>query len=37
LPHKRERGAEQVGYCERPGFRRVGFGDCAGTVLAVRP
>jgi fumarylacetoacetase len=22
------------GYCERPGFRRIGFGECAGTVLA---
>jgi fumarylacetoacetase len=21
------------GYCERSGFRRIGFGDCAGTVL----
>jgi fumarylacetoacetase len=21
------------GYCERPGLRRIGFGDCAGTVL----
>jgi fumarylacetoacetase len=21
------------GHCERPGFRRIGFGDCAGTVL----
>jgi fumarylacetoacetase len=20
-------------HCERPGFRRIGFGDCAGTVL----
>ena len=24
------------GYCERPGLRRIGFGDCAGTVLAPR-
>lgn len=23
------------GWCERPGFRRIGFGDCAGTVLPV--
>ncbi|HXF44574.1 MAG TPA: fumarylacetoacetase, partial [Burkholderiaceae bacterium] len=23
-------------YCERPGFRRIGFGDCAGTVLPAR-
>jgi fumarylacetoacetase len=22
--------------CERPGYRRIGFGDCAGTVLAAR-
>ena len=21
------------GYCERTGFRRIGFGECAGTVL----
>ena len=21
------------GHCERPGFRRIGFGECAGTVL----
>lgn len=21
------------GYCQRAGFRRIGFGDCAGTVL----
>ena len=25
------------GYCERPGVRRIGFGDCSGTVLAARP
>ncbi len=25
------------GYCERPGFRRIGFGTCVGTVLAARP
>ncbi|MEN3278238.1 MAG: fumarylacetoacetase [Massilia sp.] len=24
------------GYCEREGYRRIGFGDCAGTVLPVR-
>jgi fumarylacetoacetase len=24
------------GYCERPGFRRIGFGECAGTVLPAR-
>lgn len=23
-------------HCERPGFRRIGFGDCAGTVLPAR-
>ncbi|MBL8350756.1 MAG: fumarylacetoacetase [Burkholderiaceae bacterium] len=23
-------------HCERPGARRIGFGDCAGTVLAAR-
>jgi fumarylacetoacetase len=23
-------------YCERPGQRRIGFGECAGTVLAAR-
>jgi fumarylacetoacetase len=22
------------GYCEREGFRRIGFGDCRGTVIA---
>ena len=21
------------GFCQRPGYRRIGFGDCAGTVL----
>jgi fumarylacetoacetase len=21
------------GCCERPGFRRIGFGECTGTVL----
>jgi len=21
------------GHCERPGFRRIGFGECAGSVL----
>ncbi len=25
------------GVCERPGARRVGFGQCAGTVLPARP
>ncbi|MBX9816675.1 MAG: fumarylacetoacetase [Burkholderiaceae bacterium] len=25
------------GHCERPGARRIGFGDCRGTVLAARP
>jgi fumarylacetoacetase len=24
------------GHCERPGWRRIGFGDCTGTVLPVR-
>ncbi|MDB5841376.1 MAG: fumarylacetoacetase [Herminiimonas sp.] len=24
------------GYCERPGFRRIGFGECAGTLLPAR-
>jgi fumarylacetoacetase len=24
------------GYCEREGFRRIGFGECRGTVLATR-
>ncbi|TMH29208.1 MAG: fumarylacetoacetase [Betaproteobacteria bacterium] len=24
------------GYCERSGFRRIGFGECAGTVLPAR-
>jgi fumarylacetoacetase len=24
------------GYCERPGFRRIGFGECRGTVLPAR-
>jgi fumarylacetoacetase len=24
------------GYCETEGFRRIGFGDCAGTVLPAR-
>jgi fumarylacetoacetase len=22
------------GYCERPGLRRIGFGECRGTLLA---
>jgi len=25
---------ELVGYCEAPGFRRIGFGACSGTILA---
>ncbi len=24
------------GYCERAGFRRIGFGECVGTVLPAR-
>jgi fumarylacetoacetase len=24
------------GYCERKGARRIGFGECRGTVLAAR-
>lgn len=24
------------GCCERPGFRRIGFGECAGTILPAR-
>jgi fumarylacetoacetase len=24
------------GYCARDGFRRIGFGECRGTVLAAR-
>ena len=24
------------GHCARPGFRRIGFGECAGTVLPAR-
>jgi len=24
-------------YCERPGARRIGFGECRGTVLPARP
>jgi fumarylacetoacetase len=24
------------GWCERAGARRIGFGECAGTVLAPR-
>ena len=24
------------GYCEADGFRRIGFGECAGTVLPAR-
>ncbi|HET9046420.1 MAG TPA: fumarylacetoacetase, partial [Casimicrobiaceae bacterium] len=22
------------GHCERPGTRRIGFGDCAGTIAS---
>ena len=25
------------GYCEREGFRRIGFGECRGSVLAAAP
>ncbi|MEJ8822766.1 fumarylacetoacetase [Variovorax humicola] len=25
------------GYCQREGFRRIGFGECRGTVLPARP
>lgn len=25
------------GYCQREGFRRIGLGECRGTVLPVRP
>ncbi|MFO1413827.1 MAG: fumarylacetoacetase [Burkholderiales bacterium] len=25
------------GHCARPGFRRIGFGDCAGTIVPARP
>ena len=24
------------GHCARPGLRRIGFGDCAGTILPAR-
>jgi len=24
------------GHCARPGFRRIGFGDCAGTIVPAR-
>jgi fumarylacetoacetase len=24
------------GYCERPGFRRIGFGECSATVAPAR-
>jgi fumarylacetoacetase len=24
------------GHCARPGFRRIGFGDCTGTIVAAR-
>jgi fumarylacetoacetase len=26
-----------VGYCERPGARRIGFGECTGVVLPAAP
>jgi fumarylacetoacetase len=25
------------GFCEKPGFARIGFGDCRGQVLAAPP
>jgi fumarylacetoacetase len=25
------------GFCARPGFRRIGFGECRGTVLPTTP
>jgi fumarylacetoacetase len=25
------------GYCQREGFRRIGFGECRGTVLPAHP
>jgi fumarylacetoacetase len=25
------------GWCERPGYARIGFGEAAGTVLAATP
>jgi fumarylacetoacetase len=25
------------GYCQREGFKRIGFGECRGTVLAAKP
>ena len=25
------------GHCERPGARRIGFGECRGTVLPALP
>jgi fumarylacetoacetase len=25
------------GFCEKPGFARIGFGDCRGEVLAAPP
>ena len=24
------------GHCARPGFRRIGFGDCTGTIVPAR-
>ena len=41
LPNGEQRGflvnGDEIafrGYCERDGFRRIGFGECAGTVVA---
>ena len=25
------------GYCERDGFRRIGFGECRGIITPARP
>ena len=25
------------GFCERDGYRRIGFGECRGTVMPARP
>jgi fumarylacetoacetase len=25
------------GYCQREGYRRIGFGECRGTVMPARP
>jgi len=27
---------ELVGWCEKPGFKRIGFGSCSGTIAAAR-